>query len=70
MFGFLDLRAQAVLVRGFAKQSFEHPNEMKTREPRQLGNGARRPSPATVRAHGKVGSEVRRESSSGPRLYG
>src|SRR5215472_1122153 len=32
MLGFLDLRPRAVLVRGFAKDGFEQPNEMKTRE--------------------------------------
>ncbi len=32
MFGFLDLRPRAILVRGFAKDGFKQSNEMKTRE--------------------------------------
>jgi len=31
MLGFLNLRQQAILVRGFAKDGFEQSNEVKTR---------------------------------------
>jgi len=35
MFNFLNLRSQAILVRGFAKDGLKQSNEMKTR---QTGN--------------------------------
>jgi hypothetical protein len=34
MLGLLDLRLCLVLMRGFAKDAFEQPNKVKTREPR------------------------------------
>jgi hypothetical protein len=74
MLRFLDLRPRAILVRGFAKDRLEQPNKMKRRETgcpgdRGYGGGARPPSPAIDRAHGKVGSEVQGEASLGPRFY-